>query len=76
MARAYCAGTIVTDVSGVPVCQDTMGAPLEWQSIEDFDPSQIDPLVAGPYFAAGFILVATCWAIGKGVGMLLTVIRR
>lgn len=75
MATARCEGTIVTDVSGYPSCQDQGGAPLAWVQVEPFSLDDIDPVVAGEHFAVGFVIYGTAWAIGKSVAMLLDAIR-
>ena len=42
----------------------------------DFDFSTVDLDTAGDHFALGFILYATAWVIGKGVGVILSLIAR
>lgn len=76
MARAECPGVIVTDTAGAPLCQDMASAPLAWDSIPSFDISQIDSAVAAGLFAAGFVLVASCFAIGKAYRIVLSMISR
>lgn len=76
MARPVCPGIIVTDLYGVAACQDDMGAPLSWESIPEFDIEDIDPVTAGEFFAAGFVIIGTCWVIGFGVRSILRVIAR
>ncbi len=75
MATARCDGVIVTDVNGVPACEDQGGAPLAWVEVEPFDPTDIDATTAGEHFALGFVLYATAWVIGKAVGIILGIIR-
>lgn len=75
MARPRCPGVIVTDVNGVPACEDTMGAPLAWEEIPEFDIADLDPVLGAEYFAAGFVIIGTCWVIGFSVRAILRVIR-
>lgn len=76
MAVAECPGVIVTDAQGVPACEDMSGAPLAWIERPAFEIGDVDPAVAGQAFAAGFVLVASVWAIGWTVRALLGMIRR
>lgn len=76
MATARCDGTIVTDVSGIPYCEDMSSAPLAWVAVEPFSIESLDSEVLGGHFAVGFVIYATAWSIGKGAGMILEVIRR
>ena len=41
-----------------------------------FDISQLDTVQFGEAFAAAFVIVGMCWALGKAVGMILEMIRR
>jgi hypothetical protein len=41
-----------------------------------FDISQLDTVQAGEAFAAAFVIVGMCWALGKAVGAVLDVVRR
>ncbi len=72
---AVCPGVIVTDASGVPACQDQLGAPLAWEQVVPFDVSQLDGDQLAGAFAAGFVIVGTAWAIGKGFQVLLSMLR-
>jgi hypothetical protein len=74
--RIECPGVVVTDSNGAALCQDTVGAPLSWTTIPSFDIESIDNAVAAEAFAAGFVIVATAWAIGRGVSIVLGVIGR
>lgn len=77
MARPRCPGEIVTDVNGVAACQDMLGAPLAWETIPEFDiATDLDPVLGAEYFAAGFVIIGTCWVIGFGVRSILKVVRR
>lgn len=71
-----CPGNVQTLASGAPSCVDGSGAVLAWQAVPAFDVSQLDTSQAASAFAAGFVIVGTCWAIGKAVGLVLSVIRR
>lgn len=72
---AICAGVIVTDAAGVPACQDQLGAPLAWQQVPQFTASALEADQLAGAFAAGFVIVGTAWAIGKGFQILLSMLR-
>lgn len=71
-----CPANVVTGVDGSALCVDSSSAPVAWVSVPAFDISQLDTGEAGEAFAAGFVIVGTCWAIGKAVGLFLSVVRR
>jgi hypothetical protein len=71
-----CPGNVQTLADGAPACVDGSGAPLAWTSVPPFDVSQLDYGQAGSAFAAGFVIVGMCWALGKAVGAILAVIKR
>jgi len=48
---------------------------ITWQAFSSFDVSQLDPVLIAQALAAGWILVGTFWAIGKGVKVILDMIR-
>lgn len=75
MTQITCPGEVVTDVSGVPVCQDMSGQPLAWTTTPAFSIDALDPVIASGAFAAGFVLVGTGWAIGHGVKIVLRMLR-
>ena len=76
MGTARCDGVIVTDVNGVPACEDQAGAPLAWVAVEPFSLDDIDSTTAGEHFAVGFVLYATAWTIGKGVAVVVNAIKQ
>lgn len=41
-----------------------------------FDISELDFGAAASAFAASFVLVGMCWALGKGVGLVVGLVRR
>lgn len=71
-----CPANVSTLSDGSPACLDAASAPVAWQVVPSFDISQLDTTQAGEAFAAGFVIVGTCWAIGKAVGLVLSVIKR
>lgn len=71
-----CDGQVVTDTNGVPACLDMGGSPLAWQTAPVFEIAELDPSMMSAAFAAGFVIVATCWAIGKGARTVLSMIGR
>jgi len=76
MPTARCDGVIVTDVDGVPACEDLVGAPLAWVAVEPFSIEDLDSEVLGGHFAVGFVIYATAWSIGKAAGLVLEVIKK
>lgn len=44
------------------------------QGIHEFQLSHVDPEVFAEAFAAGFIILGTAWAIGRSVGVILSMI--
>lgn len=71
-----CPATVTTDATGAPLCLDGTSAAVAWQVTPEFDPSQIDPLLGSQYFAAGFVIVGICWALGKAVRTVLATIGK
>lgn len=68
-----CPGVIVTGVAGEALCVDDLGAPLAWQS--HAYPFELDMGAAAEPFFAGFALMFTFWALGKGVAVVLRMVR-
>lgn len=75
MSAATCPGEIVTGASGEALCQDMGGAPLAWTVQPAFDVANLDPVRLSGAFAAGFVIVATGWVIGRGFRVVLSMIR-
>lgn len=74
--RVNCPGVeVVTLPNGEPSCQDALGAAVAWEVQPEFDVSQLDPAQLGQAFAAGFVLVGTGWAIGRGFKYVLSMLR-
>lgn len=71
-----CPANVVTLPSGALACQDSGGGAVAWLVAPAFDPSQLDAEMIGAAFAAGFVLVATGWAIGKGARIVLSMLGR
>jgi hypothetical protein len=71
-----CPANVSTLPDGSPACLDSSGGVVSWQVVPSFDISQLDTAQAGEAFAAAFVIVGTCWAIGKAVGLILQQIRR
>lgn len=61
---------------GAPACQDGNGNLVSWVSVPPFDVSQLDYGQAGEAFAAGFVIVGMCWALGKAVGAIMDAVRK
>jgi hypothetical protein len=71
-----CLANVSTLPDGGAACLDSSGNVVAWQVVPPFDISQLDTTQAGEAFAAAFVIVGTCWAIGKAVGLILQVIKR
>lgn len=48
---------------------------MAWVVVPDFDVADLDPVILGEAFAAGWLLVATGWAIGHGVKIVLSMLK-
>lgn len=69
--NAYCPAQIVTGINGELLCRDSLGQAVAWQ-----EPPVVDvTMVAGP-FSAGFVMVASFWALGHGISLILGIVRR
>lgn len=74
--RLDCPGTeIQTGAAGEALCVDGLGAPVAWQAVEEFDVSQLEADQLAGAFAAGFVICATGWAIGRGFRYVLSMLR-
>lgn len=72
--RVECPGTVETGMQGQPLCVDQPGGiALMWQEQQ---PYQIDVDAAFEPFSAGFLLVASCWALGKGVAVVIGLVKK
>jgi hypothetical protein len=79
MAEAYtlsCPGVVSTGADGSALCTDGAGNVVQWVSVPPFDVSQLDYGQAGSAFAAGFVIVGMCWALGRAVGAILDAVRK
>jgi hypothetical protein len=76
MATIQCPGEVATSATGEALCLDGTGTPLAWVVVPDFSIDQLDPLMLSEAFAAGFIIIGTCWAIGKGAALVIQAIKR
>lgn len=70
-----CPGVVVTDVAGVPSCQDMEGAPLAWQTVRAFDVAELDPSMLASAWGAGVAVVLMGWAIGFGFRQVLSMLK-
>lgn len=74
--RVTCPGAqIMTGADGQALCLDGIGAPVAWEVQPEFEISQLEADQLGAAFAAGFVLVATGWAIGRGFRFVLSLLR-
>lgn len=75
--RVNCPGfAVVTGSAGEALCQDSLGAPVAWEVTPEFDVSQLDSAQLSQAFAAGFVVIGTAWAIGRGFRAVLSMLRR
>lgn len=70
--RVECPVVVVTGQMGEPLCVDQQGQAVAW--IEQ-PPFQINFDQVGEPFVAGFLLMATCWALGKGVALVISLVK-
>lgn len=75
MPRPVCPGDISTDVDGYIYCT-SVGVPVTWQSVPEFDIELLDQADLAGFFAAGFVMVGISWAIGLSAAMILRAIQR
>lgn len=71
-----CPANVVTLANGEVACQDAMGGAIPWLVQPSFDLDQLDPEMLAAAFAAGFVIVGTAWAIGKGARIVLSMLGR
>lgn len=68
-----CEANLVTGANGEALCLDDLGQAVAW----DFEPPyQIDFSQVAEPFMTGFLLMASCWAIGHGISLFLSLVRR
>lgn len=68
-----CPEIVMTGSQGQALCVDEFGAAVDWTEQPAF---QIDMNAVAEPFGVGFLLVASCWALGHGVSLLLDLVRR
>lgn len=74
--RVSCPGfVVVTGSAGEPLCQDDLGVPVAWEVVPEFDVADLEVDQLGAAFAAGFVVVATGWVIGRGFRFVLSLLR-
>ena len=71
LVNAHCPAVLATGSNGALLCVDELGAAVEWQPLPIVDYSAV-----GAPFSAGFILVASFWALGHGVSLVIDLVRR
>lgn len=67
-----CAGDVTIASDGAPLCSGV------WELVpvpEPFSLEQLDPASIGAAFTAGFVIVGTCWFVGRSARLLLSMIR-
>lgn len=75
--RVTCPGvSVATGVNGEPLCQGVGGSPVAWEAVPEFDIAQLDIEQLGGAFAAGFAIVGTAWACGRGFKAVLSMLGR
>ena len=71
-----CPGTVTTDAAGAPDCTNGSGTAVAWQAVPPFSVSELDYGEAGQAFAAGFVIVGMCWALGQAIGAIIKPVKR
>lgn len=74
-ATVQCTAVLSTSALGAAQCTDGGGTPVAWVAVPEFDFSQLDMPTASGAFAAGFVLVGIGWAIGRGFGAVLSMLK-
>lgn len=69
--NVQCPANLATGSNGELLCVDEVGVGVEWQPLPIIDYAAI-----GAPFSAGFILVASFWALGHGVALVIDLVRR
>jgi len=67
-----CDGEVAVSLDGAPLCSGV------WTLVpvpEPFSLESLDPAMISGAFMAGFVIVATCWFVGRCARGLLSVIR-
>jgi hypothetical protein len=74
--RVTCPGAqVMTGAEGQALCLDSLGEPVAWEVVAEFEPSMLEAEDLAGAFAAGFIVVGTGWAIGRGFKYVLSLLR-
>lgn len=83
MIVPVCPGEAVWTISNAPVCAARSGTGgyinVNWEYVELSElqsSNEIDLAAARDPFMAGFLLVASCWALGHGVALIIGMVRR
>lgn len=74
--RLDCPGEVVTLGDGSIACHDDQGDPVPWIVAPDFTADDLTAAEFGPYFAAGFAIVATVVLAGRAARHVLAVLKR
>lgn len=70
--QVECPEIVVTGMQGEALCVDQMGLSVEWVPRQEY---QVDLEAAAEPFSVGFLLMASCWALGKGVALVISLLR-
>lgn len=65
----------MTGAEGQALCLDSTSAPVAWEVQPEFDLAQLEVSMLSGAFAAGFVIVGTGWAIGRGFKFVLSLLR-
>lgn len=71
--QVECPANVVTGPSGEPLCLDELSEPISWEPVE---PVAIDFEQVAEPFSVGFLLMASCWALGKAVALVIGLVKR
>lgn len=75
MTQVTCPGVVVTDTSGVAMCQDMGGAPLAWSTQPEFSVEALDPALMSAAYGAGFFVMAMGWVVTRAVRVVLDMLK-
>lgn len=71
--QVECPANVETGPSGEPWCVDESWRPISWEPVVPFS---IDFEQIAEPFSVGFLLMASCWALGKAVALVIGLVKR
>jgi len=74
--ETYAGDPVTAAGAGAALCTDGAGNAVAWTEVAEFAVEDLDAERLSAAFAAGFVIVGTCWVIGKGVRTVLALLER